>query len=114
MGLIGVGIGPALSGLQIALQRTVDPRDLGGAMGTLLLLRQVGGAIALAAAGTIYTAQAGGDTTGADAAATGAGVMAIALIGAVVTAAALASLPKGAGRLPGLAEARTERAAASA
>ena len=43
MALIGLGIGPALSGLQIAMQRTVAPAAIGAAMGTLLLLRQVGG-----------------------------------------------------------------------
>ena len=54
MGLMGLGIGPALSGLQIALKRSVAPRQIGGAMGTLLLLRQVGGAVALASAETVY------------------------------------------------------------
>src|SRR5690242_14090624 len=50
MALLGLGIGPALSGTQIALTRTVTPRDMGAAMGTLLLSRQIGGAIALASA----------------------------------------------------------------
>ena len=54
MALLGIGIGPALSGLQIALTRTVAPRDIGGALGTLLLGRQIGGAIALAVAETVY------------------------------------------------------------
>ena len=56
--LMGLGIGPALSGLQIALQRSVRPEQIGGAMGTLLLLRQVGGAVALASAETVYRAGA--------------------------------------------------------
>ena len=68
MGLMGVGMGPALSGLQIALQRSVRPEQIGGAMGTLLLLRQVGGAVALASAETVY--RAGDDP----AVATGTGV----------------------------------------
>ena len=76
MGLIGIGVGPMLSGLQIAMQRTVAPRRIGAAMGTLLLLRQVGAAVAIAGAETIYTA-------GDDAAtATGTGVSAVALVGA--------------------------------
>lgn len=33
MGLIGVGVGPTLSGLQIAIQRTVAPVAIGAAMG---------------------------------------------------------------------------------
>ena len=55
MALMGLGVGPAFSGLQIALQRTVKPAQIGAAMGTLILLRQVGGAVALAGAETIYT-----------------------------------------------------------
>jgi hypothetical protein len=101
MGLIGVGIGPALSGLQIAIQRTVRPADIGGAMGTLLLLRQVGGSIALAAAETVYASGLHG--TGADgsaATATGHAVLAVALAGAAIAAGALLWLPRGAGRLP--------------
>ena len=50
MALLGLGIGPALSGLQVAIQRSVAPREIAGAMGTLLLVRQVGGAVALASA----------------------------------------------------------------
>lgn len=96
MGLIGLGIGPTLSGLQIALQRTVAPAELGGAMGTMLLLRQIGGAIALAAADTIYVARLdGGDA----ATATGAGVLAVALAGTTIAALALASIPRGGDRL---------------
>jgi EmrB/QacA subfamily drug resistance transporter len=93
MALIGIGVGPTLSGLQIAMQRTVTPERIGAAMGTLLLLRQVGGAVALAAAETIYVA-------GDDAAtATGTGVFAIAMAGAAVAALALLTLPHAATRL---------------
>jgi MFS family permease len=96
MGLMGLGIGPALSGLQIALQRSVRPEQIGGAMGTLLLLRQVGGAVALASAETVYR-------TGHDpAVATGTGVLTIGLLGSVIAALALVSLPRGGGRLPAL------------
>jgi hypothetical protein len=91
---MGLGIGPALSGLQIALQRSVAPERIGGAMGTLLLLRQVGGAVALASAETVY--RAGHDP----AVATGTGVLTIGLLGSAIAAAALLSLPRGAGRLP--------------
>jgi EmrB/QacA subfamily drug resistance transporter len=94
MALIGLGIGPALSGLQIALQRSVAPAQIGGAMGTLLLLRQVGGAVALASAETVY--RSGHDP----AVATGTGVLTISLLGSLIAAAALLSLPRGAGRLP--------------
>lgn len=97
MGLVGLGIGPTLSGLQIALQRTMAPAQLGGAMGTMLLLRQIGGAIALAAADTIYVARLDG---GDPATATGAGVLAVTLAGTTVAAIALVSIPRGGDRVP--------------
>lgn len=105
MALLGVGIGPALSGLQIALQRTVAPEMIGAAMGTLLLLRQIGGAVALAAAETIYATRlhdavaAGEGPREAAASATGTAVFVVALAGAAIAAAALLSLPRGASRL---------------
>jgi hypothetical protein len=105
MALLGVGVGPLLSGLQIALQRNVAPTDIGAAMGTLLLLRQLGGAVALAAAETIYATQLHG-TAGRQAAAsaTGTGVFVVALAGAALAALALLSLPHAATRLAPLAE----------
>ena len=98
MALIGFGIGPALSGLQIALQRSVTPAQIGGAMGTMLLLRQVGGAVALAVAETIYTSGLHGQASAAEA--TGSGVLAVGLAGSLIAGAALLSLPRGAGRIP--------------
>ncbi len=98
MALIGFGIGPALSGLQIALQRSVTPAQIGGAMGTMLLLRQVGGAVALAAAETIYTSGLHGHASAAEA--TGNGVLAVGLVGSLIAGAALLTLPRGAGRIP--------------
>jgi EmrB/QacA subfamily drug resistance transporter len=105
MALLGLGVGPALSGLQIALQRTVAPHEIGAAMGTLLLLRQLGGAVALAAAETVYAtrlhdaAAAGDGARQAAATATGTGVFVVALAGAALAALALLSLPRGATRL---------------
>jgi EmrB/QacA subfamily drug resistance transporter len=97
MALLGVGIGPALSGLQIALTRTVAPRDIGGALGTLLLGRQIGGAIALAVAETVYRNSLHSGHSAA--ASTGTGVLVVGLAGAAIAAGALASLPRGAGRI---------------
>jgi Major Facilitator Superfamily len=97
MALIGLGVGPTFSGLQIALTRTVEPASMGAAMGTLLLLRQVGGSIALAASQTVYAAGLTGG--GSAAAATGVAVCAIVLAGASVAAVALGSLPRGATRI---------------
>ena len=90
MALLGLGIGPALSGTQIALTRTVTPRDMGAAMGTLLLSRQIGGAIALASAETVFR-----DNLHRGAAvATGTGVLVVALAGAAIAALALISIPR--------------------
>jgi EmrB/QacA subfamily drug resistance transporter len=98
MALIGVGVGPNLSGLQIAIQRTVAPIDLGAAMGALLLGRQVGGALALAAAETIYVGrlEAGASTE----VATGWSIFVVAVTGAVVATIALLTLRRGADRIP--------------
>jgi EmrB/QacA subfamily drug resistance transporter len=110
MALIGIGVGPALSGLQIALQRTVAPTQIGAAMGTLLLLRQLGGAIALASAETIYAAKlhsataAGDGAQRAAATATGTAVFVVTLTGAAIAAFALLSLGRRAGRLAPLPE----------
>jgi EmrB/QacA subfamily drug resistance transporter len=88
MALIGMGVGPLLSGLQIAIQRTVAPAAIGGALGTLLLLRQVGGAVALAAAQTIY------DAADTPATGTGSGVFIVSMLGAALAAGALLTLPR--------------------
>lgn len=97
MGLLGVGMGPTLSGAQIALQRTLPAARVGGAIGALLLLRQLGGAVALAAAGTIHAGRA---TEAGAASATGTAVCVVALAGLTVTGAALASLRGRASLLP--------------
>jgi EmrB/QacA subfamily drug resistance transporter len=100
MGLIGLGVGPTLSGLQIAIQRAVEPAGIGAAMGTLMLLRQIGASIALAATATLYA----GGLDGAHglhpaATATGHAIFLVALAGAAITALALLTLPAGGGRL---------------
>ncbi len=95
MGVLGLGMGPALSGLQVALLRVTAPADLGAAMGTLLLGRQLVGVIALAVTEAMYGAALGHGP----AAATGQTVAWVAGTGAVVSAAALLGLPR---RLPGV------------
>lgn len=94
MALIGLGVGPQLSGLQIAMTRTVAPQMIGAGLGTLLLLRQLGASVALAGAETLYIR---GDDP---ASATGGAIVVIALVGVVVAGAALLSVPRLATRLP--------------
>src|SRR6476619_7310910 len=96
MALIGFGVGPALSGLQVALQRSVVPTAVAGALSTLILVRQVGGAIALAAADPVYTTSTGAGSP----AATGTGVLVVTLTGAALAAGALGLLPRASGQLP--------------
>lgn len=97
MAVIGVGVGPNLSGLQIAIQRTVSPKDLGAAMGALLLGRQVGGALALAAAETVYVGRL---HAGASAeTATGWSIFVVASAGAAIASLALFTLRPGADRI---------------
>jgi EmrB/QacA subfamily drug resistance transporter len=96
MAFLGVGMGPALSGVQIALQRALPPAHVGGAIGALLLLRQLGGSLALVAANSIYAWRA--PSSGA-AAATGTGIVVVAGLGALLTIAALLTLRGDAGRL---------------
>ncbi len=75
-------------------------------MGAMLLLRQVGGAVALAAAGAVYGASASSAPTAASSAsATGVAVLAVGLSGSLIAGAALLALPRLAGRLPALAAA---------
>ncbi|MEW9526958.1 MDR family MFS transporter [Microbispora sp. NPDC049125] len=54
MALLGLGMGPMLSGLTVAIQSAVPPRFIGTASANLAFFRQVGGSVALALAGTAY------------------------------------------------------------
>ncbi|WP_231618687.1 MDR family MFS transporter [Nonomuraea sp. SBT364] len=55
MVLIGLGMGPMLSGLTVAAQQAVPPQHIGMASANLTFFRQIGGSLALAVAGTAYT-----------------------------------------------------------
>ena len=119
MALLGLGIGPTFSGLQIAMSRIVAPARIGAAMGTLMLLRQIGASVAFAVATAIWAHGLGAGGTGGPqaAAATGDAVFWVALGGLVIAGAALVSLPRGAGRLavpPGAPATAASRAAAPA
>lgn len=97
MVLIGIGIGPMLSGLTLVIQSAVRPADLGTASSNITFFRQIGGSVALAVAGSLY-ADTLGDHMGrglhqAQAAATAAVIPGLAVVGALATLAAVAFLP---------------------
>ncbi len=90
LALLGLGMGPALSGLQMVIGRVVAPEDLGAAMGALLLARQVGGAVALAGGEALYDVRVAAGTSPMQA--TGLSVAVIAAGGAAVAGIALLGL----------------------
>ncbi|GII88642.1 hypothetical protein Ssi03_66320 [Sphaerisporangium siamense] len=101
MALIGLGVGPMLSGLTVAVQTSVPPQHIGTASANLTFFRQIGGSVALAVAGTVYTTvvrdrAAGHASRGSmvDAHAAAATVIPwLAAVGAVVAMLALVFLP---------------------
>ncbi|ACY95829.1 MULTISPECIES: MDR family MFS transporter [Thermomonospora] len=54
MATLGLGIGPMLSGLTITVQNSVPIEHIGTATGKVTFFRQIGGAVALTFAGSIY------------------------------------------------------------
>jgi EmrB/QacA subfamily drug resistance transporter len=55
LGLAGLGLGPSMSVFTVVVQNAAPPERLGTATSTLTFLRQVGGAIGLAVAGTVFS-----------------------------------------------------------
>jgi EmrB/QacA subfamily drug resistance transporter len=55
--VVGIGIGPGMSGYTTIVQNLVAPRFMGTATGALTFFRQVGGSIGLALAGTLFNQQ---------------------------------------------------------
>ncbi|WP_405088687.1 MDR family MFS transporter [Microbispora sp. NBC_01389] len=98
MALIGLGMGPMLSGLTVAIQRSVPPRYVGTASANLTFFRQIGGSVALAVAGTAYASVVTREAPAhglpaAHAAATATVIPWLGVVGAVVALLALALLP---------------------
>jgi EmrB/QacA subfamily drug resistance transporter len=54
MFVVGVGIGPSMSGFTIVVQNSAPVQQLGAATSTLTFLRQIGGSVGLAIAGTLF------------------------------------------------------------
>jgi EmrB/QacA subfamily drug resistance transporter len=55
LGLVGLGIGPSMSVFTVVIQNAAPVERLGTATSTLTFLRQVGGAIGLAIAGSVFS-----------------------------------------------------------
>ncbi|MFJ9214177.1 MDR family MFS transporter [Streptomyces sp. NPDC102264] len=95
--LIGLGIGPMLSGLNLVIQATVGPADIGTASSNITFFRQIGGSVALAVAGTLYAdTLTGGMSHGlrqAQAAATADALPWLSATGAAAAFLAVAFLP---------------------
>ena len=96
--LIGFGFGPVLAGLTIVIQDVVALQHTGVANSALTFFRQIGGLIALTAAGTLYSGRLSGAGPG-DADAVNAGSVAIVIpalggVGAIVSLVAFALLPE--------------------
>jgi hypothetical protein len=53
--LMGVGIGPSMSGFTVVVQNSAPIPQLGVATSTLVFLRQIGGSVGLAIAGTLFS-----------------------------------------------------------
>ncbi|HXA28966.1 MAG TPA: MDR family MFS transporter [Candidatus Angelobacter sp.] len=55
--LVGLGVGPGMSGFTTIVQNVVSPRLMGTATSSLTFFRQMGGSIGLALAGTLFNQQ---------------------------------------------------------
>ncbi|HEX6508292.1 MAG TPA: MDR family MFS transporter [Chloroflexota bacterium] len=53
--VMGLGIGPSMSGFTVVVQNSAPITQLGAATSTLTFLRQVGGSVGLAIAGTLFS-----------------------------------------------------------
>jgi EmrB/QacA subfamily drug resistance transporter len=53
--ILGLGIGPSMSGFTVVVQSTASPTQMGAATSTLTFLRQIGGSVGLAIAGTLFS-----------------------------------------------------------
>ena len=55
MFVLGIGIGPSMSGFTVVVQSTAQRTEMGVATSTLTFLRQIGGSVGLAIAGTLFS-----------------------------------------------------------
>ncbi|MEV0164480.1 MFS transporter [Nonomuraea fuscirosea] len=115
---LGLGMGPMSSGLTVAAQQSVDPGQLGTASADLTFFRQIGGSVALAVGGTLYTSEvtASAPLHGAAAAHASAAALvvpALGIAGAVIALVALVALPDRRLRPPSAPQGKVEAGFAS-
>ncbi|WP_433433353.1 MDR family MFS transporter [Nonomuraea sp. CA-141351] len=116
--LIGLGMGPMLSGLTVAAQQSVEPQYIGTASANLAFFRQIGGSVALAVGGTLY-----GSTVAADAPAHGLAaahasaaavvIPSLGVVGALIALVALVAMPGRRLDAPAVSQGRVEAGFAS-
>ncbi|ROO84960.1 EmrB/QacA subfamily drug resistance transporter [Actinocorallia herbida] len=61
--VIGVGIGLLMQSTTLITMNSAEPRDMGAANGTLMLVRVIGGSVGIAFLGTLYAARMAADLT---------------------------------------------------
>lgn len=64
MALMGLGMGAMMQNIVLAVQNTIDVRDIGAASATLAFFRTLGGAIGVSVLGAVLAAQVKTDVTG--------------------------------------------------
>lgn len=116
--LIGLGMGPMLSGLTVASQQSVEPQYIGVASANLTFFRQIGGSVALAVGGTLYTSTVTADApvhglAAAHASAAAAVIPSLGVAGALLALIALVAMPARRLEVPATPQNRVEASFAS-
>ncbi len=63
LALLGLGVGPSMSTFTVVIQNVAQRKDLGVATSTMTFIRQIGGSVGLAIAGTIFNSAFATNTT---------------------------------------------------
>ncbi|MGW4956592.1 MDR family MFS transporter [Nonomuraea sp. NPDC004186] len=116
--LIGLGMGPMLSGLTVASQQSVESQYIGVASANLTFFRQIGGSVALAVGGTLYTSTVTAEApvhglAAAHASAAAAVIPSLGVAGALLALIALVAMPARRLEVPATPQNRVEASFAS-